>query len=77
MVAGYTTTPELHFIRTSRNLLLKRGAFESYAIVSESSTGEGPNREITGTSYELAYYDEDGKRRDLEKEIRLNGVTEN
>ncbi|HMF21476.1 MAG TPA: hypothetical protein VKG24_05055 [Pseudolabrys sp.] len=45
------------------------GSFESYAIVTESSTGEGPNIEITGTSYELAYY-EAGKRRDLAKEIR-------
>ena len=29
--------PELHFIRTSRNLILKRGAFPAYAIVSESA----------------------------------------
>src|SRR5262249_4259722 len=27
------STPELHFIRTSRNLILKRGSFESYAIL--------------------------------------------
>jgi hypothetical protein len=52
------STPELHFIRTSRNLILKRGSFESYAIVTESSTGEEPNIVITGTSYELAYYDQ-------------------
>ena len=63
------STPELDFIRKSRDLILKRGSFESYAIVTESSTGEGPNIEITGTSYELAYY-EAGKRRDLAKEIR-------
>ena len=64
------TTPELHFIRTSRDLLLKRGSFEGYAIVTESSTGEEPNREITGTSYELAYYDEARERHDLKEEIR-------
>ena len=34
------------------------------------TTGEEPNIEITGTSYELAYYDEAGERHDLEKEIR-------
>jgi hypothetical protein len=64
------STPELDFIRKSRNLILKRGSFESYAIVTESSTGEEPNEVITGTSYELAYYDEAGERHDLEKEIR-------
>jgi hypothetical protein len=64
------STPELHFIRTARNRILKRGAFESYAIVSESSTGEGPNLKITSTAYELAYYDDAGERHDLEKEIR-------
>jgi hypothetical protein len=64
------STPELDFIRTSRDLLLKRGTFNSYAIVSESSIGEGPNREITSTGYELAYYDEAGKRHDLEEAIR-------
>ena len=64
------TVPELHFIRTSRNLLLKMGAFKAYAIVSESSTGEGPNREITSTSYELAYYNENSERQDLKEAIR-------
>jgi hypothetical protein len=64
------STPELHFIRTSRDLILKRGSFRGYATRTESSTGEEPNLEITGTSYELAYYDEAGNRHDLEKEIR-------
>jgi hypothetical protein len=64
------STPELHFIRTSRDLILKRGSFKSYAIVTESSTGEEPNPEITNVSYELAYYDKAGERHDLEKEIR-------
>jgi hypothetical protein len=64
------STPELHFIRTSRDQILKGGSFHGYAIATESSTGEEPNLEITGTSYELAYYDEAGKRHDLEEEIR-------
>jgi hypothetical protein len=64
------STPGLHFIRTSRDLILKRGSFKGYAINTESSTGEEPNVEITGTGYELAYYDEAGERHDLEKEIR-------
>jgi hypothetical protein len=64
------STPELHFIRTSRDRVLKCGSFKGYAINTESSTGEEPNIEITGTSYELAYYDEAGERHDLEKEIR-------
>ena len=65
-----TPTSELHFIQTSRNLILKAGAFPAFAIYTESSTGEEPNIEITGTSYELAYYDKAGKRQDLEKAIR-------
>ena len=50
------STPELHFIRTSRDLILKGGSFPGYSIVSESSTGEGSNLKITDTNYELAYY---------------------
>jgi hypothetical protein len=49
---------------------LKRGSFKSSAILSESSTGEEPNIEITNVSYELVYYDEAGERLDLEKAIR-------
>jgi hypothetical protein len=64
------TFPELHFIRTSRNLLLKAGDFRGYAILSESSTGEEPNIIITGTKYELIYYDENRDRQDLEEAIR-------
>jgi hypothetical protein len=64
------STPELHFIQTTRNLILKAGGFPGFAIYTESSTGEEPNIEITGTSYELAYYDKAGKRQDLEEAIR-------
>jgi hypothetical protein len=64
------STPELHFIRTSRDLLLKGGSFPGYAIETESSTGEEPNLEITGTSYELTYRDEAGERHDLGEKIQ-------
>jgi hypothetical protein len=63
------STPELHFIQTSRNLILKAGAFPGFAIYTESSTGDDSNPQITGTSYELAYYDEAGGRQDLEDAI--------
>jgi hypothetical protein len=64
------STPELHFIRTSRDLILKEGKFNSLAISTEDSTGEGSNYTITGTSYELVYYDKAGERHDLEEAIR-------
>ena len=64
------STPELHFIQTSRNLILKGGAFPGFAIYTKSSTGEGSNLQITGTNYELAYYDEANERHDLEEAIR-------
>jgi hypothetical protein len=64
------TVPELHFIVTSRNLLLKAGDFRGYAILSESSTGEEPNIVVTGTNYELVYYDENRDRQNLEEAIR-------
>ena len=61
--------PELRFIRTSRDLILKEGAFNAYATHSESSSGEGNNRTVTNEDYDLAYY-VDGERRDLLAELR-------
>jgi hypothetical protein len=61
--------PELKFIRTARDLILKEGFFESYATHSQSGTGEGPNYEITGEDYDLAYY-VDGERHDLLVDLR-------
>lgn len=63
-----TAIPELDFIKTSRDLILKEGSFESYATYTESSIGEENNREVTGTSYELSYYVGE-ERHDLEKMI--------
>src|SRR5215831_6263851 len=64
------TVPELRFIVTSRNLLLKAGEFRGYAIRSESSTGEEPHVVIISTNYELVYYGENRDRQDLEEAIR-------
>ena len=61
--------PELSFIRSSRDLILKEGAFDAYATHSESDSGEGDNRTITNDDYNLAYY-VDGERRDLLAALR-------
>lgn len=62
-------TPELAFIMSARNQILKGGAFNSYAISSESSTGSGANYTITDEQYELVYYVGE-ERRDLLAELR-------
>jgi hypothetical protein len=59
----------LRFIDEARNLLLKEANFESYAIHTESSTGEEANRIVTGETYELSYYLND-ERRDLAADIQ-------
>ena len=61
--------PDLGFIKNARDLILKAGSFDSYASYSESATGEGDNLQITGTDYDLAYYDEAGERHDLKEAI--------
>ena len=60
---------ELRFIKYARDSILKEGAFQSYAILSESGTGEGGNRTVTREDYEMAYY-VDGVRHDLVADIR-------
>jgi hypothetical protein len=49
------TSPELESIPKLRNRILKGADLAACAIYSESSIGEGSNREITGTNYELEY----------------------
>jgi hypothetical protein len=63
--------PDLGFIKNARDLILKAGSFDSYASYSESATGEGNNLQITGTDYDLAYYDESGERHDLKEAIEF------
>lgn len=63
--SDWEAIPALKFIKTSRDLILKQGAFESYASHHEHSSGGGPSV----SEYELTYY-VDKKRRDLERDIR-------
>jgi hypothetical protein len=63
-------SPELQFIKRSRDLILKKGAFEGYATYTESAIGEGDNRQVTNVAYDLAWYDDDGKRHDLLADLR-------
>ena len=61
--------PDLQFIKNSRDQILKAGSFDSYATNTESGIGEGRNYTITRSDYDLAYYDEGGKRHDLKAAI--------
>jgi hypothetical protein len=65
-----SSCPELRFIKRSRDLILKVGSFEAYGTRTESVIGEGENQQITKVDYDLAWYDEDGKRHDLLAETR-------
>lgn len=60
--------PEITFIKRSRDLILKGGAFEAYATRTQSGIGEGSNFQITADGYDTAYY-VDGDRRDLLKDM--------
>lgn len=68
--ADDTKFDDLRFIKNARNLVLKAGSFESYSTYSESGIGEGANYKVTRSEYELAYYDDDGNRHDLEVAIQ-------
>jgi lantibiotic modifying enzyme len=65
-----TDTPELKFITSSRNLILKEGSLPAFATSTESSVGEDEARKITGYDYDLAYYDASGQRHDLLAALR-------
>ena len=56
--------PEITFIKQSRDLLLKAGAFRAYAARTESAITN-----TTGDGYNTAYYVA-GERRDLLQDIR-------
>jgi hypothetical protein len=60
--------PELKFIQTSRNLILKEGRFAAYLTMSEPGIGTKPERpcEPDEKAYDLAYYDDEGERHDLD-----------
>ncbi len=48
--------PEITFIKSSRDLILKRGAFQAYATLSHGGIGDGANYQKTRESYDTAYY---------------------
>ena len=61
--------PEITFIKNSRDLILKGGAFQAYATYSYGGIGEGENFQMTHDGYETAYYI-DGERRSLIEDMR-------
>jgi hypothetical protein len=64
LTKDFNQIPELHFITTARNALLKDGRFPSYATRSEVSWEAG-----VVVDYETAHY-LNGERRDLEIDVR-------
>lgn len=60
--------PELNFIKTSRDMVLKEGTFEAGATYHEHSSGNEPPT----VEYDLDYYPNgpDGEPRDLGRDIR-------
>jgi hypothetical protein len=47
---------DLAFIKTARDLILKGGLFEAYAILTESGIGEGKNYAVMSEDYDLSYW---------------------
>ncbi len=60
---------EIRFIKSSRDLLLKAGAFEAYAGMRQGFFDDAGKFTRTQPSYEIGYYS-DGKRRDLLEDMR-------
>jgi hypothetical protein len=61
--------PEISFIKSSRDLLLKAGAFEAYAGFRQGFYDDAGRFARTPPLYEIGYY-VDGKRRDLLDDMR-------
>ncbi len=62
--------PEITFIRTTRNDILKKSFFDAYSTKTESSIGEYSNPTITREGYDTAYY-KDGVRHDLIADMQM------
>jgi hypothetical protein len=60
---------EITFIKNSRDLILKGGAFQAYATYTYGGIGEGENFQMTHDDYETAYYVDD-ERRSLVEDMR-------
>lgn len=61
--------PEITFIKTSRDFILKGGAFEAYAGIRQGGTFEAEHFEASRESYEIGYYVGE-RRRDLMADMR-------
>ncbi len=62
-------TPDRNFIKTSRDLILKRGAFQAYAGLRKGGTFQGEDFKLTRETYEIGYYVGE-ERRDLIADMR-------
>jgi hypothetical protein len=63
--------PEITFIKTSRDIILKEGAFNAYAGLRQGGTFEGTDFKATRETYETWYYvGEERHRRDLIADMR-------
>ncbi len=63
--------PEISFIKNSRDLILKRGAFRAWAGLRETLAGDEPGSQVIRRTYETWYYIGDGEdRRDLIADMR-------
>jgi hypothetical protein len=60
---------EITFIKTSRDLILKAGAFNAYAGLRRGGTGEGASFKVTRETYDTGYY-VGGERCDLIADMR-------
>ena len=60
---------EITFIKTSRDLILKAGAFNAYAGLRRGGIGEGASFKMTRETYDTGYYVGD-ERRDLIADMR-------
>jgi len=61
--------PEITFIKTSRDHILKTGAFNAYAGFRRGGIGEGQNYKENRVSYDTGYY-VGTERRDLVVDMR-------
>jgi hypothetical protein len=61
--------PEITFIKTSRDLILKAGAFNAYAGLRRGGTREGASFKMTRETYDTGYYLGE-ERRDLIADMR-------
>jgi len=64
ITGNWRAIPELAFLKRVRDLAIKEGALPAWAIGTEHGIGEGSNRTVRKTEYELVYYDDKKQRHD-------------